>query len=138
MDAEAVRVHTNRRAILLVLLVFVLGIALGAVGTYLVAGRRVAGAPAGRASQKERRARLVEQLTRELSLTNDQRKQLDAILADVQVKYRALHEQIAPQSDQIRQQGREQIRGILTPGQKSKFEAFLRHLDEERKKKDQS
>ncbi len=138
MDAEAERVHTNRRAILLVLLVFVLGIALGAVGTYLVAGRRVAGASAEHVSHKARRARLLEQLTRELQLTNDQQKQLDAILTDTQSKYRALHDQIAPQSEQVRQRGREQIRGILTPAQKPKFEEFLRQLDEERKKKDQS
>jgi len=138
MDADRERVHGNRRAIALVLLVFVLGIALGAVGTYVVAGRRVAGAPGQGSSHKERRARLVEQLTHELNLTADQQKQLEAILTDMQGKYRALRDQIAPQSEQIRQQGREQIRGILTPDQKPKFEDFLRRLDKEHKRRDQS
>ena len=137
MDADTGRVHGNRRAIALVLLVFVLGIALGAVSTYVVAGRRVAGAPGQGSSHKDRRARLVEQLTHELNLTADQQKQLEAILTDMQGKYRALHDQIAPQSEQIRQQGREKIRGILAPEQKPKFEEFMRRLDEDRKKRDQ-
>jgi Spy/CpxP family protein refolding chaperone len=36
--------------------------------------------------------------------------------------------------DQARQKGRDQIRAILTPEQKPKFEEFLRRLDEERKR----
>ncbi len=39
------------------------------------------------------------------------------------------------QSEQVRKQGREQIRAILTPEQRPKFEEFLRKLDEERKKR---
>ncbi len=134
MDAN----RTSRKAVVLVLLVLLLGIALGAVGMYLT-GPRVWGARAEsqpqNASRRERRARLVEQLTQELNLTADQQKQLDTILTDMQAKYQALHEQIAPQSEQVRQQGREQIRGMLTAGQKPKYEDFLRRLDEERKKK---
>ena len=34
----------------------------------------------------------------------------------------------------LRHQGRDRIRMILTPEQKPKFEAFMQHLDEERKK----
>ena len=131
MDAN----RNNRRALVLVLLVFVLGIALGALGMY-VAGARVWGARPEVQSYREKRARMVEQLTRDLSLTPDQRKQLEAILADIGAKYQALHEQIAPQTGQVRQQGREQIRAILTPEQKPKFEEFLRRLDEEHKKRD--
>jgi Spy/CpxP family protein refolding chaperone len=137
MDTDAQQVRTPRRAVAWVLLVFVLGIALGAMGAYLVAGRRVASAPPAAAGHKERRARFVEQLTREVNLTADQQKQLGTILTDTQAKLRALHDQITPQAEQVRQQSREQIRALLTPEQKLKFEEFLRRLDEERKKKEQ-
>ncbi len=131
MDAN----RNNRRALVLVLVVFVLGIALGALGMY-VAGARVWGARPQGQSYREKRARMVEQLTHDLSLTPDQRQQLEAILADMGAKYQALREQIAPQTAQVQQQGREQIRAILTPEQKPKFEGFMRRLDEERKKRE--
>ena len=130
MDAN----RSNRKAFLLVLVVFVLGIALGAVGAYL-AGGRVWGARPVAENHRDKRARILEQLTHDLSLTPDQRKQLEAILEEVGAKFQALHQQIAPQSEQVRKQGREQIRAILTPEQRPKFEEFLRKLDEERKKR---
>ena len=132
MDAK----RNTTRAFAIVLVVVLLGIALGALGTY-VAGRRVWGARPEAMSYREKRARTVEQLTRELGLTPEQRKQLEATLADLGGKYQALHEQIAPQTEQVRQKGREQIRAILTPEQRPKFEEFLRRLDEERKKRNE-
>ena len=130
MDAN----RSNRKAFLLVLVVFVLGLALGAVGAYLAGGRVWSAQPVAE-NHRAKRARILEQLTRDLSLTPDQRKQLEAILADVGAKFQALHQQIAPQTEQVRKQGREQIRAILTPEQRPKFEEFLRKLDEERKKR---
>ncbi len=126
--------QTNRRAVGWVLLVFVLGIALGALGTYLV-GARVRGARPESQDHRDKRARVVERFTRELNLTPDQQKQLDAILADMHNKYEEIRKQVAPHNEQVRQQGREQIRAILTPEQRPKFEEFLRRLDEERKKR---
>ena len=130
MDANP----SNRRAVGWILVVFVLGIALGALGTYLV-GARVWGARPMGQDHRDRRVRMVEQLTQELALTSAQQKQLDAILADMQTRYEEIHKQIAPQAEQVRQQGREKIRAILAPEQKPKFEEFLRRLDEERKKR---
>ena len=132
MDAN----RGSRKAVALVLVVFVLGIALGALGAY-VASRRVWSAGGEGRTHREKRAHMVERLTRELRLSPEQQKQLDAILTDMQAKYRALHEQISPQTEQVRQQGRAQIRAILTPEQKPKFEEFLREFDEERKKKNE-
>jgi len=39
---------------------------------------------------------------------------------------------VDPQLEQARQQGRQRIRAVLTPDQLPKFEAFIRHLDEQR------
>lgn len=125
---------TSRRAVALVLAVFLLGIALGALGTYL-AGARVWGGQTENKGPRDKRARFVQRLNRELDLTPDQQKQLVTILDETREQYRALQQQIAPQTDKVRQQSREKIRAILTPEQIPKFEDFLRRMDEERKKR---
>ena len=122
----------TRKAALWVGLVFLLGAALGGVlGN--VFGVHARNAPP-QLTEVERRAQKVQRLTQELNLTPDQQKQIEAIIARVQAQYKAIHQSTEPQIDEARQKGREQIRAILTPEQKPKFEDFLRRLDEERKK----
>jgi len=118
----------NRKAALLVILVFVLGLALGALGMHLATSRIWAGPP-----RPKDPARVVHELTRELGLTPDQQKQLSAIVEETRAKYHAIYEECRPRMDEARQQGRQKIRGILTPEQLVKFEARLQRLDEERK-----
>lgn len=79
---------------------------------------------------------MVEQMTRELSLTPEQQKSLETILDDTRSTMRAIHEQVRPQFEEVRQQGRQKIRAILTPEQLPQFEEFIRRLDEERKKRE--
>jgi Spy/CpxP family protein refolding chaperone len=122
----------KQRAALWVAVVFLLGASLGGVVGYIFAHRSVS-ANASMSAQ-ERRAQKVEQLTREADLTPDQRHQLEAILTQLHGEYKALHEQSDAQIDQARQKGRNQIRAILTPEQKPKFEEFLKRMDEERKR----
>jgi len=122
----------KQRAALWVAVVFLLGVSLGGVVGYVFAHRPVsANAPL---SPQERRARKVEELTRAANLTPEQRQQLEAILTQLHGEYKALHEQSDAQIDQARQKGRNQIRAILTPEQKPKFEEFLRKMDEERQR----
>jgi Spy/CpxP family protein refolding chaperone len=123
----------TRKAALWVGVVFLLGSALGGVLGYLSAHRTASAANAPR-SEPERRARRVEQLTRELSLTPAQSQQVDAILRERHAEAKALRDQSDAQIDQIHQKGRQQVREILTPEQKPKFEEFLKRLDEERKR----
>jgi Spy/CpxP family protein refolding chaperone len=85
-------------------------------------------------NEAARRAQKVQRLTQELDLSADQAKQLDVIMASVQAQYKAIHQTTEPQISAARQKGREQIRAILTPEQKPKFEEFLKRLDEERKR----
>jgi Spy/CpxP family protein refolding chaperone len=59
---------------------------------------------------------------------------LDTILTQVHSEYKAVKEQSEAQIDQARQKGRNQIRAILTPEQRPKFEEFLKKMDEERKR----
>jgi Spy/CpxP family protein refolding chaperone len=128
----------NRKALSLIALVFLLGVALGAVG-HSIADRRVLGArrqpPAPFLQPRPNPPRGVVRLTAELNLTPDQQKQIGDILADMQHRYDAVHDQMNPQFAQIRNQGRDQISQILTPEQRPKFEEYLRRLDEERRRR---
>jgi Spy/CpxP family protein refolding chaperone len=49
--------------------------------------------------------------------------------------YDALHAKLDPEYEQVRQQGRERIRQILTPEQRPKFEDLLRQIDEDRRRR---
>ncbi|HKV60374.1 MAG TPA: hypothetical protein VJO16_00550 [Candidatus Acidoferrum sp.] len=137
----------SRKAVGLVVALFVLGIALGGVGAHLWDAHVLA---------SQRHPSIVQQLKDELQLSPDQAKQVDAVLNEDRTKFRALdtqrhaewdpkyavldtqrHAEWDPKFDQVRQQGRNSIRAILTAEQRPKFEAFLKRLDEERQKQQQ-
>jgi Spy/CpxP family protein refolding chaperone len=124
----------KQRAALWVIVVFVFGAALGGVFGYFYGHRSSVSAANPPLSEPERRAQRVDQLTKELGLTEDQRHQLDSDLSQLHAQYKSIHDQSDAQMEQARQKGRDQIRAILTPEQKPKFEEFLKHMDEERKK----
>jgi Spy/CpxP family protein refolding chaperone len=126
----------TRKAALWVGVIFLLGAALGGMLGYVFAHHTAMAAPP-LLTEAEKRAQKVQRLTQELRLVPDQQKQLEAIIASVQAQYRAIRQSTEPQINEARQKGRDQIRAFLTPEQKSKFEEFLRRLDEERKKNSQ-
>jgi Spy/CpxP family protein refolding chaperone len=123
----------KQKAALWVGAVFLLGAALGGVLGYVFAHRPVAAANPP-LSEPERRARRVAELTQLLSLTPQQSQQVDGILKETHAQIKAVHDQSDAQFDQLRQKGRSQMRAVLTPDQVPKFEEFLKHLDEERKR----
>ena len=125
--------QSSRKAVLLVLLLFVLGIALGSVGTYLVTTRVQAARPV--ATLVHNPAHTMAMYTRDLNLDADQQTQIQAILNDMRAGYAALHEKLDPEYESVRQQGRDRIRQILTPEQRPKFEDLLRQIDEDRRKR---
>jgi Spy/CpxP family protein refolding chaperone len=123
----------TRKAALWVGVIFLLGAALGGMMGYGFAHRSVS---AGSTPMPEpvRRAQRVEQLTQLLNLTKEQSQQIDAILMLKHAEAKALHDQMDAQLEQVHQKGRDQIRAVLTPEQKPKFEEFLKNLDEQRKR----
>jgi Spy/CpxP family protein refolding chaperone len=123
----------TRKAALWVGVVFLLGAALGGVLGYLFAHRPVNAANPP-LSEPERRARRVEELTKELTLTPQQAQQVDAILLQRHAETKAIHDQTDAQLDAVRQKGRAEVRAILTSEQLPKFEEFLKRMDEERKR----
>lgn len=125
----------NRKATVLVIFVFLLGIALGAVGMRM-AEKRVWGDRREDRGRAGGPARMVESLTQELALTAEQQQQLTSILEDSRKKYEATYTTIRPQMEQTRQEGRARIRAMLTPTQLPKFEEYLKRIDEERKNRE--
>lgn len=127
----------KRDAAVLVLVVFALGVLLGAFGNH-VWGAGVWGKPPARRG-------VAAELTSELNLNADQQKKFNAIMDDTQSQLRtlygpanaqchAIYAPLDPQHDQIRQRSRDRIRAVLTADQRAKFDAFMSKLDERRKK----
>lgn len=121
----------RRKATLWVGAVFVLGVALGGVLGYVFARQSVAAARAPM-NEDARRAHRVEQLSRELNLSDTQKQQLNAILSQVDSEIRAVRKE---QIDPLRKKGRDQIRAMLTPEQTAKFDDMIKRMDEERKRR---
>jgi predicted metalloprotease len=121
----------SARAVLLTLAVFVLGGAIGGLGTYL----------AGHMRQGHHRARIMDRLSQQLQLTPDQQKQIRAVLADGHKRWNDVYQQsqkaARPQYDAVRDETRSRIRALLTTTQQPKFDDFLKKLDAERKAREQ-
>jgi Spy/CpxP family protein refolding chaperone len=122
----------RRKAAVWVAIVFLLGATLGGMIGYGYAHRSVAAANAPM-PEPVRRAQRVDQLTGELGLTSEQAKQLDTILMQWHADVKMIHQQSDAQIEQLRQKKRNEIRAILAPEQKPKFEEFLTKLDAEKK-----
>ena len=123
----------NRKAVLLVFVLFVLGVALGSVGTYVVTTRVQAARP--QATLARNPGHTMAMFTRDLNLNPDQQNQIQAILNDTRARYAELHQKLDPEYEQVRHEGRERIRQVLTPEQRPKFEDLLRQIDEDRRKR---
>jgi Spy/CpxP family protein refolding chaperone len=121
----------KRKAIVLVIVLFVLGVALGAVGAHMW-DQRVQASPTHH---------IAAQLKNLLNLTPDQSAKFDAIIATQRANSRALDTQEKaewdPKWDALHKQGRDNIRAMLTSEQQAKFDAFMKKLDEDRQKQQQ-
>jgi len=126
-------ISASRKAALWVGIVFLLGAALGGTLGYSYAHHLVSAASTPM-PEPARRAQRVKQLTELLNLTSDQIQQIDTILLQKHTEAKAVHDQADAQLDQVHQKGRDDIRAILSPEQKPKFEEFLKNLDDQRKR----
>jgi hypothetical protein len=124
---------TRQKAGLWLAVVFALGLAIGVVFGYNFAHKSFA---AGRPnmSEPERRAARVADLTRELQLTSEQRQKVDTVLHQAHDEIRTIREKSDADMDAVKQRARSEMRTFLTPEQLPKYEAFVKKLDEERKK----
>jgi hypothetical protein len=121
--------NVQRKAGVLVAAVFLLGAIFGGVGTHYWevranGGHTVSGFP--------KHAEIMKQLTLQVGLSDEQEKQVGAVVDDIRAKMHDLSQQQKPQSDGIRAEGRQRIRALLTPEQLPKYEKFIQQLDADR------
>jgi len=126
------KTKARREAAALVFVVFILGVVFGTVGSHLL-GEHVSGQQAVPNTHPTRN-QVVDDLTQRLQLTPEQQKEIAVTIDDTRSKWQSLYAPLDAPREQIRQQGRANIRAVLTPEQQTKFDDFLKRLDDQRKK----
>ena len=127
--------ETRQKARLWLGLVFILGAAIGGVFGYSFAHRSYAATQApATLSEPERRAKRVAEMTKEVGLTPEQIAQIDQIIHQAHDEKKTIHEKSDADVDVVRQRAREQMRSLLTPDQRPKFEAMVQRWNQEKKK----
>jgi uncharacterized membrane protein len=134
------RTTSRNKARLLVLSVFLIGAAAGALSMnlYLRSGAPERPNP-GRRSPGE----VVSKMSDRLNLTSDQRERVGAILKETFGQYDLIKQdvdpcfqQVKPRFDTVRQASREKIRAVLSEEQLPKFEQMVREQDAERESRE--
>lgn len=123
--------NNKQKAQLIIIAAFVLGIVVGASGQYLVLYKSLS-KPASSSQE------MLDSLTRDVNLTNDQRSQVEQIINDSQVKYQELRNQTRPQYDAVRNETRKRVSAILSPEQQLLYDQRNRELDAKRLQKEKS
>jgi Spy/CpxP family protein refolding chaperone len=129
--------ESRQKAELWLALVFILGAAIGAVFGYSFSQHHALAAPSPALSEPERRAKRVSEMTREMNLTPEQASSFDKIIHHAHDEMKVIRDKSETDVDAVRQQARDQMRQLLTPEQKPKFEEMVQRMDAERKKQQQ-
>jgi hypothetical protein len=109
------------KSILLLVLVFLAGLAVGVVGTRVVVRRAVQQA----ITHPEKMQSLMERnLTRRLHLNSDQQVKLRAILTDTRSQLGDLRKQFQPQAAKALHDADQKISALLTPEQQARYDKF--------------
>ena len=128
--------ESRHKAGLWLAVVFVLGAAIGGVFGYSFSQRHALAAPPSAAplSEPERRAKRLAEMTRVMNLTPEQASGFDSIIHQAHDQMKVIRDKSEADVDGVRQQARGQMRQLLTPEQKPKFEEMVQRMDAERKK----
>jgi Spy/CpxP family protein refolding chaperone len=117
------RTQTRALAVVVVLIALVAGIFAGAAGDRLLLLRQHRLMPSHDASRNGTRM-LLERLTRQLDLTPSQRAAIDQILQRRRARVDALWSSVRPRVRQEIDEGNAEVERLLTPAQRTKFDAF--------------
>lgn len=118
----------KRRAYVYFVLMFVLGIVIGAAGMYSYAWY------SGHWHHGVSRNRVIDYLQKELALSQSQTQQLQQILHNMDQKESEVRDQVAPRFQAIREEARAETRKILNPQQLDKFNELVKRWDANRKR----
>src|SRR5690242_21873931 len=117
-------------AVLLAVLLFCCGAAIGAIGDHFYTVRVANAKPA-----EDFRQRYISEMRSRCKPTPAQVAQLDAILDDTKAKVKAVKDSVRPQILKIKQEQIGRVKSILTPEQVPAYDQLL--AERERRAKDQ-
>ncbi len=112
-------------AFVAVLGLFLLGVVVGGLGMYLVQATRFAPPSDFPMGDGMPGPVFHERLQRHLALTAEQRRQVAEILRQAQEEGRRVHEEMLPRVHELIEQTQEEMREILTPEQRERFDEIL-------------
>lgn len=122
-------ITSKTKARLVILAAFALGVIVGGVASNLVTSAPRTATPPNSVQGA------LQELERELRLTEDQKEQVKQVLNSTRQKYKELQAQVHPRFLAIRDESRSQIRALLTPEQQALYEQWLRKRDRGREHK---
>jgi len=126
--------RSRTSAALILILTFVMGGIAGGV-THHVYQNHIAASSTKSPSQPSSQ-RITGVMGTYLDLDDQQKEELKTIISLSRDRYRALSQQFRPQYEVIRNETRQQIRNMLRPDQRARFEEFLRDMDQRHKERD--
>ncbi len=118
----------TRRVVIYFAVTFLLGVFAGSGGSVLWKKYRHWNRP-------PLEERIVRHLERELSLSEEQSRQIRPIISGSMEKYYEIRENMESEHDLRRQEYREQIKEILASEQKERFEEMIRDFDERHRRR---
>ena len=133
------RTRTRLKIWLVVLGVFILGCVTGASldSAYRLQAsgderQEMPGGGGGRRHKED----MLENMKRDLDLSEQQATEIRSILDQTRNEFRALRAEARPRYDRIRQNARARIRALLTPEQLQRFEAKVAERDAAREEQE--
>ena len=127
--------NSRSKARLLVVSVFVIGFAAGALSLNLYQQLN----PSSKKEGPRGSAEILIKMSEQVDLAADQQEQIKKILDETGEKYRAVREEMEPsikpfesRFNAVRQESRDRIRALLTPEQLPKYEKMIENHDKMR------
>ena len=117
-----------------VLLVFLVGVLAGSLGTGYYYQKRVEKFEAGGPPVQERIQIILGRFSNELKLTNEQRVEFEKIIKESQEKKIALSKEMQPEITEINDDTFTSIKNKLTDEQKIKLDELIKRMDETRER----
>ena len=114
------------------LVIFILGVGVGFFGSHLLHRRHHWDMHSEKA-----RAMVVDYVSKELGINDDQRSRVSAIIEDTQKKLSALHERVMPERDTLIKDAIEKIKPELNDQQKIKLDEMYEKLKKHREQRNE-
>jgi Spy/CpxP family protein refolding chaperone len=120
--------------------VFLVGAAIGVVFGYSFGHRSYAATISSQPQMTEaqRKAKHLAEMKAELGLDEQQTAKFEEIIRNAHQQMQSYRDEAEKNVDVIRQKAQNEMRDVLRPDQKPKFEVMVQRLDEARKKRQQS